>query len=432
MNFYTTEMKNNNNMSKLFRVIKLFDIYGSYFNLRINNQAKFKSIMGGLFSLITMGVFMFCILSFGQDFYYKRNPKISVKESFLPDEEAYILTGDDYQDKNIMLSFNRAYDRIFIPLLFNIYESNFTQIILNQCVESDLTPNQAELLNRDGYKEYNVFYCFKVNDFIMGTDSLAQREISPSLSISIRKCDDIPELILKKYDITCNLDYLQDKNNSIDSLYVDLVFERYGFVPENFNPFQKRLSSLTISFEKGKFSKVDIPLMMNTLEDDRGIISSSVNTETVLNIMDYKKNDFHIGESNFPSASIYFYVSEGYKTYFRSYQKLQDLLAAIGGFMKIIFASLNILNFIIRSYLIDMHIIETLFRREESETDFNKALKGNLSIDTIKSSKIILYIIYLYFTLCLENKFNNYFLDENLKVKESKLKITSLEESKLK
>jgi hypothetical protein len=391
MNFYSTEINNDNLMSKVFRAIKLFDIYGSYFNLRINNQAKFKSIIGGFFSLITMAVFMFCILSFGQDFYYKRNPKISVKESFLPDKEPYQLQGNAYEDKHIMLYFNRDYDDIFVPVLYNIYKSNMTQKILDRCDKSKISSSQAELMDKDGYRENNVFYCFKVNDFILGSDSLAQREVSPSLSISLRRCDFVDPELLAKSNFSCNYDYLNDPTNSIDSLMVDVIFEKYGFVPELLQPFQKRLSSFALSFGKDKFSKVQLPLIMNTLEDDRGIISSSINKEIVLNVMDYKVNELSIGTTNFPMISFYFFVSEGTKTYLRSYQKLQDLLAAIGGFMKIIFAVLNVLNFVIRSYLIDMHMIETLFRREEAESEFNKALKGNLSVDTIKSSKIIFY-----------------------------------------
>ena len=56
-----------------------------------------------------------------------------------------------------------------------------------------------------------------------------------------------------------------------------------------------------------------------------------------------------------------------------------------------IFAVLNIISYIIRSYLIDMHIIETLFRKEESELDTDQPFKPNISIDTIKSS--ILFIL---------------------------------------
>ena len=109
-------------MSKMEKAIQIFDIYGSYFSLRINNQAKFKSILGGVLSIITMGVLLFCILSFGEDFYKKKNPKVSIKEGFYADGEIPILNGTEYEEKSILIAISKYADNIIEPVI--IYSIN--------------------------------------------------------------------------------------------------------------------------------------------------------------------------------------------------------------------------------------------------------------------------------------------------------------------
>jgi hypothetical protein len=117
-------------MSRIEKTIRLFDIYGSYFNLRINNQAKFRSILGGLLSLITMGVFLFCMLTFGQEFYHKRNLKVSIKNGFFEDADIPTMKKNDYESKTIIFMLgdnvlNRFYPAYFdkVSLIFNLIKN---------------------------------------------------------------------------------------------------------------------------------------------------------------------------------------------------------------------------------------------------------------------------------------------------------------------
>jgi hypothetical protein len=370
-------------MTKFSNTIKLFDIYGSYFNLRINNQAKFKSTIGGLFSIITMGIFLFCILNFGKNFYYKINPKISIQESFLPDDAPYITTGGSYENKTIIFSYSADYKNVLLPILLNINGGSPQQFVLEECDEAGISMLKNYLSNEPLLETNYLFYCMRLNDFYLGTNSLSQRANTPVLTVSLQHCSGIDPNLLNTKNITCNSDYLV--NNTIDSFMMMVYFEKYGFVPQDVMPFTTRLSSFQYLFHNTIMSKVEIPLILNTLQDDRGIISSDVNTYSVLNVDSFLQYNYAY-DSKIPLGFIYFYISEKNCTYLRSYEKLQDLMAAIGGFMKLIFTALNILNFIIRAYLIDMHIVDTLFRKEDAESDFYQSLKGNLSMDTIKSS----------------------------------------------
>jgi len=51
-------------------------IFGNIFNFTINKQPKFKTILGAVFSLITLLVIILGIVIFGRDFYKRKNPKV--------------------------------------------------------------------------------------------------------------------------------------------------------------------------------------------------------------------------------------------------------------------------------------------------------------------------------------------------------------------
>jgi hypothetical protein len=391
MNINHTENNDNKQMSKLIESIKLFDIYGSYFNLRINNQAKFKSTIGGIFSIITMAVFLFCVINFGKQFIYKLNPRISVQTSFLPDDKPYVMTGSKYQNKTMIVALQSQFKNILLPVIHNIYEGNLLTIVPNECDQNGLSIMQRYLTTNPDLLDSLTFYCVNLNDYLIGSNSLSQLSFNPKLSVNIRSCQDIDPQVLLAANLTCDNDFFA--NNTIDSYYVQVYFEKYGFDPDILDPFVSRLSVDMFSLGNNMISEVSIPLQLNTLQDDRGALSSEYTYSSVLNVNDYSRNDYYF-DMNYPFLNINFYISEQTTTYMRSYEKFQDLLAVIGGFMKLIFAGLNILNFIIRAYLVDMHIIDTLFRKEEAESEFYQAMRGNLSVDTIKTSKIYINLIH--------------------------------------
>jgi hypothetical protein len=370
-------------MSKIERAIQIFDIYGSYFNLRINNQAKFKSVLGGVLSILTMAVFLFCILSFGQDFYKKKNPKVSIKEGFFDDDKIPILSGNDYENKTIILMVDTSMDSRVYPSYLNTKEQSY--YLLPKC-EQEFLLNQG-LANKTELETapFN-FFCLNLNSFEIGSDSAFFNNNFNGLVIEFMECSFFPQEILDKFGYKCDHEFLNDPEGIIYRASVDILYEKLGFNPDSENPFLKKWSSFKFFFFNGKMSVIEIPLITTNLEDDRGMISPDIRNSTVLNINKFTKTDYEIG-GNIPRIILKISVSDDHKTYIRSYQKLQDLLASIGGFMKIIFAGLNIFNFIIRSYLIDMHIIDTLFRKEEDESDLNQILKGDASMESIKSSK---------------------------------------------
>jgi len=377
-------------MSKLENTIKMFDIYGSYFNLRINNQAKFKSVLGGLFSVITMAIFLFCIFNFGHDFYNKVNPKVVTKNGFY--QTVPVLSGNDYENKTVVLMTGNSIKGKFLPSIFSLQNSTFSP--LHHCDENFLIQQGLVQSKEDYEKSIFLFYCFQLNDYPMGAGTLDPSSIYSPIIIQLIQCGSFdPVMLLNEFNSTCDKEFLNDPNSTLTDLPFYVFYEKVGFNPDSVNPFIKKLTYLSFTLTSDKISIIDIPLVTTVLMDDRGIMSSDIMNSTILNSGSYNLNQIP-QIMNFPEVVLRFTLADDNIIYMRSYEKLQDLMASVGGFMKLIFTALNILNFIIRAYLIDMHIIDTLFRKEEAESDFYQSLKENVSIDTIKSSIYYIYFIY--------------------------------------
>jgi len=109
----------------------------------------------------------------------------------------------------------------------------------------------------------------------------------------------------------------------------------------------------------------------------------------------------------YPNIYIQFSLTDEFKKFTRTFTRLQDLLALIGGFMKLVFTILNIFNLIIRVYLIDYYLINRIFDNETS-TNFRisknnvnllaspipstrRSRKSNFNISEITKSKITIF-----------------------------------------
>jgi len=410
-------------MSKIAKTIKLFDIYGSYFNLRINNEAKFKSTLGGILSIMTMGVLIFCVVNFGQNFFYKKNPKVSIKDGFFLDKEIPIVSGDQYPDTYMYLSIPNYLENILFPVISQISEETLSTFLINKVDNQTLFENGIIDNTTEIWLETRIFYSFKLNDYQMGANSYANIPNNLPIYLTFTDCSVMDPNLLSKNNVTCTRDYFT--NNTIEHFRIDIIYDKVGFNPNMLDPFPSKKAIYSISVFNDVMTTLNAPLEKISLADDRGLISSDVINSDLFTISGFTESDMRLGGIlvPYPIVNIVFSVSDNYRVYSRTYEKFQDLLAAIGGFMKIIFTVLNIFNFLIRSYLIDMHIVETLFRKEDAESDSYQSLKENVSIDTIKSS-----ISYIY--LCPENKVNNFLGDINTSFKESKLKIVNNKKSK--
>jgi hypothetical protein len=376
-------------MSIVFKLVKSLDIYGNFFNLRINRSAKFKSVIGGFLSLITMVILIFCIVIFGKDFYSRTNPKVTIEEGLFDDRSIPFLKGSFSDDVNFTISIPNEVDDIAKFQVTNIYNNSLTISYLPKCSVEYLIDNS--LINDKSILSLHSYFCFNVNDYYLGSPR-ASGNFTANVGVAFIKlveCDKISNDDIKKNNLRCTL----NQKTKINSTNIKIYKRKIAFSPTNrFEPFKSKteLSIYPISTEYQTVVSAKITLW--TLLDDLGWIISDFNT-TLQMSCDPTISITQIKYS-FPYILIQFEVNDAYKKFTRIYSKLQDLLASVGGFMKLIFTILNIINFFIRNYLLDWYLIDTYISNTSIPQGYENKTSLNDNSCLTNKSKLFLKNIY--------------------------------------
>jgi hypothetical protein len=346
-------------MPKLVNLIRLFDIYGNYFQLRINNQTKFKTLYGGLLSLVTFIILILCILSFGNDFFKRQNPKVTLEEGLFQDDEIPILTGGDYPIKPGLIMVQKSFaDQAKLKISGRI-NGTLGYKYLDECEASYVQTYFAEI--KYSTLSNQVLYCFNFNEFsFYGNETI---------SISYDECSlkSVAEEMGKR-NVTCN----GNVTATTASMYLTLYTKQLGFKPELEKPFINKTVLYNLNFVNNAYSTALINWNLQYLHDDVGWLIDSINEITDLNPQPEKVSLLTYPQGfRLPRFVVQFKLKDQYKRYNRTYIKLQDVLASLGGFMKLILTLLNLTSMLIRSYLIDLYIIDEKFELDK------KPIKGS-------------------------------------------------------
>jgi hypothetical protein len=352
-------------MSKLGKFIRLFDIYGNYFQLRINNQTKFKTLSGGLLSLLTLIILILCVLSFGNDFFKRKNPKISIEEGLFQDSEIPILNGTEYPVKPILLTVPKSYSMYAKARL--VYSLDVSKVNYIQECTSDYMEKYFPEFNLTTFSSSVSAYCFNLNDYNLSN--------AGEVLIAADECSKIDPTTLSTMlskNITCNTNV----PFSQPFLALNLYTKQIGFKPEYENPFYNKTIKYAFNFANTYITYANIFWNLQYLHEDNGWLIESVNDMTDLSpqpeIIQQKPAD----GKKLAGFYIKFLVNDKFRKYNRTYQKLQDVLAALGGFMKLILALLNLFSTFIRSYMIDLFIIDEKFEKEKIQPKENVNTKN--------------------------------------------------------
>ena len=188
--------------------------------------------------------------------------------------------------------------------------------------------------------------------------------LEPSEKVSIEQ--------LKEKNQTCEICYSKVIENKQISLF-------YKFIEvEKEDPLVKKFNKNVFIVNKNTMNGFDFILSVYNLKDDLGWI---VPDDRIKDSNFYEFNQYlsSVTTSNSPNFSIRLFISDKYRAYNRTYSKLQDFLANIGGFMKLTMTVLNLFTLVIRTYLIDLHIIRKQFGDNH---DLNLLMEENIRRST--------------------------------------------------
>ena len=327
-----------NSLSKRFSLIlKNIDIFGRKTELKINKHSKFKTTIGGCFTLVLIILCVFLFLSFGSDMFYHQNPSAFFSQRFTPVPARTFFSKDSYF---FMFGVQNATDNHFID------ESVYTVTIFNRRwfknngsadVQMEAIPCSEYLLpSKPELREYFLgapggaiesLYCIKDLDKYQLAGSYDVEEYS-FIELTVNACQNgTNKTICKPFDVIesslgyfalYQTDYLIDPQTFIEP------GKPIGF--DYFTPLSMGIQRYTTRYI------ADV-----TVNSNDGFLISDIN---YYKYPTYKvdKESLVIDAKN-EGQVMYFVIRKDHNeiVYERSYKKLQNILAEIGGLFQVLY-----------------------------------------------------------------------------------------------
>jgi hypothetical protein len=361
--------------------VKETDQFGEQIIFTINRNSSYRSFFGVLFSFILMltGIAMFFFM--GQSFFFKINPSVtaSVTKSLLPPMI-------DTSNNNKMFVAFRYRDANFADFVADgtIYYMLVATNTPNKLVRGANKPavqcNQVagldfKYLESNGLLDPNV-YCVLLNSETFGGTSADFNYTSFSVILSFCSstysfCDRTKILSL--------LDVAQI------STYVDFFYPEMFFDPNNFtNPIVMKHTKVTDVYLGKSSIYREAYFKQSFLLDDQGAIFENAIPSQYISVGDQFSRSIYKSDANDNTmARYYFYMGPVIETYKRKYQKLQDVIAVVGGFLRIVQIVLKMFlgNFV--KYLRNIEIMNAILNwTDDEESCLPKTMNDKMSNDS--------------------------------------------------
>jgi len=338
-------------------ILKKIDIYGSNLSFSLNSQSNIKSTLGGIFTIITILIYLVLLNLMAKDFYMKINPKITSEKVYVTDSKMnnYTITDetfffamfkpDYYRDPNLYrLSFYYVEE-------FEYSEEVVTILDFISCKNT----KYSYLFNESN--DADEFYCLNLTKFFT-------KNFTVSTSLSNSKNDYFK--IIMEY----NLDYLSTLNETYKQELLNIDEEISFFYPQiSFSPHNYE-NPLEIKIFDGIFFVNQFTRYKNYLgysefkieQDENFFLDGKTEIDSKIGFV--KKNEYLLPKTKLTDklATIIIELDgQYYNKFTRVYKKLPEILAQTLGIIQPIKIAISILieyltqyslfNFLINNFL---------------------------------------------------------------------------------
>jgi hypothetical protein len=377
---------NRSNIFYLFKFLQIIDIYGVKIQLNLQKYNSSKTVLGGIFTIFTIGFVMWSAWSIGKDIFYHKEPLISIEDNIFSkrpklyldkNSMPFAITLQDYNQKSYNLPRYFKYE-IFESLVYNKnYSSINTYYNLTQCSHENFPVTTQDYFEKSGLSNY---LCIANQN--MTIEGYMDEEYIQQIYLRIRLCDNQTD--------GGDCAPIEEIKNFIDERPItwSLYFQNSIVNIQNPDPISQYTLNLYKNIRLSVYRTYNIFIKPQTVLTDVGLIFTDIyksiclsHDKSVIDESDYKPT--------LPLIDIVLSVGEHENIYKRSYIKFQSIVANLGGLLK---ASMFIF-YIFSFYFSKLKIYEKLansvinFKEEDfSNKIINKSLdKINIGLADINS-----------------------------------------------
>lgn len=321
------------------KFLKIIDIYGEEIKLTLDSKEKINTICGGILTIVTLfGLILFSWF-IGNDIYYKSNPlsyldlvieenfpKINLTKTYFP--IAFGLTDiDNYPIFNSSLLDVKLYERNYVMnktsnLLELLYDRD---IEFEKCTIEHFPSISIQEFNS---ASLNGFFCIKPS--VIYVEGYWTQDILSYLSFRVSKCnyDLYPNFCVEKNRID---DYISANSVNFNILTIESILS-----VGNYEKPIKPTVYISYKFLHSQSQKITNYLIQNNyLITDNGFFSNACEETKFPKIVELQTDLLKIDEKSKEMIQMNIYSSNKSEKYFRKYIKISDILASVGGLMKV-------------------------------------------------------------------------------------------------
>jgi hypothetical protein len=361
----------------MYNVFKSLDYFGSEIKLNIHGKEKLYTNFGGILTIV-MG-FLICIFSWflGKDLIVKQFP-LSYSEDIALSRYDTIQLGYRTFPFSVGISDNEQSSGdinkwqgyfTFSARLFH-YDTTKGLSTINLEMEPCTTKHYPQLSEED-FNIVNYTFCPKdLNQSLKGFWSEPE-----AYYIHLRTgfCKNTTNVICKSLEEIRNYIYIQGV--TVNLYYIDNIVS-----PGNFTNPIKKVIGTSYYYLDGRNSKdITINLSNNSVSTDEGWLFNDIKEETYIKAtekqMDFQDND----QGDYQLVGLYIFSNNKTIKTHRSYIKVQDILAKVGGIIKVFTLFIMVLNKMFAEVYMYIEIINSFYGFEKRhQTEENLTISSNI------------------------------------------------------
>jgi len=321
-------------------ILSIADIYAYKIKMTLDQKERISTHLGKILSILTFFILLVFTWFVGNDFIYRRNPvsyvdekigdtypRINLTREFFPlafglsDLYGLPMRNDSLIEFKLVKNvFTRDSETFFLTL------QSLTEIEIRKCKKDDFPMITLDAFNGAGL---DGFYCpVNLNDiFLQGSFTSSSLD---SISFTAKKCD------FKNHPEKCGTKEEIDNFIAVNLLNYNVFFiENYISIGDYSKPLKPVIINKYKFFQSNNLKITNFFLQENYLKTDSAIFSTKYDdllygklVEDPTDWINFDENDGTLAMFNIHSSNISQY-------YYRKYIKLSDILASVGGLIKV-------------------------------------------------------------------------------------------------
>jgi hypothetical protein len=366
-------------------LIHEFDMFGETIIFTFNGKSTMKTSGGVCASLLLISIGAFMFIFMGQSFFFKTSP-VSMYSTMNLDSIPIIRT---IQKNNFLAirigstSTKYAIDGKLFTLTAYLTNPKKTPAVTPLPVTSCESFAGADInYMRQLNILYKNYYCVSLASESFGgaVDDTDYSYIQMSLNV----CDAARSTV-------CNKAFAPLLIQSSTPLLIDVYYPQIFYNPNDWDkPFKVQHISVTDSYTSYQWVDRRFYIKQSNFTDDKGWLLADEKTVSAISVGSTSySNTYKTNQAELLVFKGTFYATAFVENYSRKFQKLQDVIAVVGGFLRICQIVLAVLIFHYTKYVKSMRLINGLINwKRDGEESAIKAPKNQIKSITQELSAL--------------------------------------------